>query len=191
MKFGPNFENNFSQGIDDKKPEYLYHGSQNRNITKFEPRAITIRNESDGEVVFATPDAAYASMFIVPVDDSWAQIAIFGETHCIVISDKERFMKYNDKGGAIYKLPADTFKTDQEISRSEKEWTSKDTVDPRHKTNVKNGLKTMIRHGVQVYFVDKQTLENIKTSEDHGIKILKSIQSENQKLGRFIKEIED
>ena len=52
-------------------PEYLYHGSDNRGIQIFEPKAERVRDKAEGLVVFATQDKSFASMFLAPGDDSW------------------------------------------------------------------------------------------------------------------------
>jgi hypothetical protein len=42
----------------------------------------------------------------------------------------------------------------------------------------------MITHGVQVYFVDKKTYKKIQKASDHGLSIINSLPSENEKWGR-------
>lgn len=43
--------------------------------------------------------------------------------------------------------------------------------------------------GVQVFFVDKDTLEKIDKSDDHGNEIIRGLESENKKLDKNYKEI--
>lgn len=165
-----------------EKPPVLYHASLNKDVKEFEPRAETFRDPEEGPVVFATPDKAYASCFIVSgINDRWCQISVFdGSIHVMIISDKERFLKI-DKGGAIYALPSETFETDPEKSKTGREWTSREPVKPSDKTEYKTGLQAMIENDVQVYFVDRKTFERIQKSEDYGFEIIKSLKSENQK----------
>ena len=95
-----------------EKPPFLYHASANRDVKEFEPRVESYRDVDEGPVVFASPDKAYASMFIVPeIDDSWCQIATHEGVATIVISDEKRF-KELDRGGVIYSLPPDEFEND-------------------------------------------------------------------------------
>lgn len=171
-----------------EKPKVLYHASASTEIDEFEPRAESYRDPDEGPVVFGTPDKAYASMFIVPVDDRWAQIATLEGVNCIVISDRERFERL-DKGGAIYSLPSDNFMSDTEKDKPKQEWVSNTKVSPSDKVLYKSGLDAMIKNGVQVYFVDRDTFDQIKKAKDLGIKILNSIQSENQKLGSNIMKL--
>ena len=173
-----------------EKPHFLYHASSNREIEKFEPRAESFRDANEGPAVFATPDKAYASMFLVQVDDSWTQIATFEGISCIVISDKKRFEEL-DKGGAIYSLSSETFETDPKKSKTGREWTSTKTISPNEKTIYESGLGAMVENGVQVYFVDKSTFAKIQGSEDLGLRILKRLESENQKQGKNVVEFKD
>lgn len=184
-----NFEK-YSSAEKKEKPKFLYHGSPNREIEEFEPRAETFRDIDEGPKIFATPDKAYASMFIVPVDDRWAQIATFEGVNCIVISDKERFEEL-DHGSSIYTFSSETFNTDPEKSKTGREWTSDRNVKPIDKTVYESGLEAMIENGVQVYFVDKSTFEKIQRAEDYGLSILKRLKSENKRRGKNVIEFTD
>jgi hypothetical protein len=93
------------------KPKILYSASQDRNIDTFKPRVITFRDLDEGPVVFATPDKAYASMFIVRSNDSWTNKGQYQGQYYQVISDEKRY-KNLDKGGAIYTFKSDDFETD-------------------------------------------------------------------------------
>jgi len=173
---------NFEPNPEVEKPEVLYHASENKNIDEFEPRAESVRDKNEGPVVFATPDKALASCFIVPSTDSWTQKSIFTlptkeKIHVLVISDKERF-KEADKGGAIYSLPGDNFETDLEKGMKDKEWICREPVKPTDKTEYKTGMEAMIENGVKVFFVDKETFQKIRNSEDHGAEILKTLKPE-------------
>jgi len=171
--------------IEIEKPEILYHASENKNIQEFEPRAESVRDKNEGNVIFATPDVALASCFIVPSTDDWTQKSIFtlpnGESiHVLVVGDEKRF-KETDKGGAIYSLPSDSFKTDLEKGMKDKEWISREPVRPTDKTEYKTGMQAMLENGVKVFFVDNKTFEKIKNSEDHGAKILQTLKPEEIK----------
>lgn len=166
-----------------EKPEKFYHGSSDRSIERFVPRADKIRDPAEGPRVFATPDKRMASIFIAGTDGSWASSGAFNGIPYMVISDRERFEKL-DQGGAIYHLPGETFENDPEKGLGELEWTSKEPVEPVGKDEHESALDAMIDHGVQVYFVDPQTFEAINAAEDHGHAILQTLESENQRQNR-------
>lgn len=161
-----------------EKPKFLYHASSNKEIEIFEPRNESVRDKNEGPVVFATPDKAFASMFIVPVNDSWAKLSKFNGENYIIISDEKRF-KNLDHGGAIYSLPCKTFKTDPQKSKNGREWTSKERVRADDKIIFNSGLEAMKENNVKVYFVDEPTFKKIKQAEDHGLTILRTLKPEN------------
>lgn len=166
----------------------LYHASENTDIEILEPKAITFRDKNEGPVVFATPDKAYASMFLTPTDDSWTIKSgyKFNEDDeklwITIIGDEKRFRE-NDKGGAIYTLPKDTFLAEP---KRNSEWVSKTSVKPLKKDIYTNSLDAMIDNNVIVYFVSPEKLEEIKkishdSSERFGV--LKELESENERRG--------
>jgi hypothetical protein len=171
-----------------EKPRVLYHASSNRSIVEFEPRAITIRDPEEGSVVFATPDFAMTTCFIV--NYPFVQSGAFNGMHYAVIADKEKFLEA-DTGGAIYTLPSATFQNDPEKGLGDKEWTSKELVKPSEKVEVTSGLEAMLDNGVQVYFVDKQQYNEIVHAADHGLSLLHSLQSENEIRGTNLKQLPD
>ncbi|MBI2409525.1 hypothetical protein HYV30_00600 [Candidatus Kaiserbacteria bacterium] len=65
----------------------------------------------------------------------------------------------------------------------ELEYTSVEPVTPWAREEHESALDAMVRHGVQVYFVDPETFARIQTSPDHGYDILKTLESENQRRG--------
>lgn len=155
------------------KPAVLYHASQNRNVTVFEPRAETIRDPNEGPVVFATPDIRYASCFLVKTDDSWTTISNWGPNHpwAFICSDKQRFTQA-DKGGAIYTLPSETFDFDPEAANLPMEMVSKVSVKPTASETYESGLEAMLKYDVQVFFVTKEEFGALLNSDDHGLNLL-------------------
>lgn len=168
-----------------KKPPFLYHASANREIKTFEPRAKSVRDPEEGPVIFATPDLALATTFLVSeANDSWTQIGKIDGTPCMVISDRELFLKC-DKGGSIYKFSNDSFTSHPDKGMGDDEWTSREAVTPVEKTDVLSALEAMIENGVQVFFVDEITFDKIKHSTD-WFDLLKTLESENQKRGKNV-----
>jgi len=174
--------------IEEVKPKVLYHASANRNLDVLEPRAESVRDIREGPAVFATPDKAGVTKFIVPVKDSWTRMGSFGDVHFHVISDRKRYEEA-DKGGTIYHLSSDTFELNHEFGEGKDEWTSKDAVKPIEREDYESGLQAQLDNGVQVFFVDKETFGRIDKSDDHGNAILRTLESENKVRNINPKEI--
>lgn len=153
------------------RPRMLYHASSNTNISMLLPRAEKIRVQGEGAVIFGTPDKDFASMFLVPSDDSWTSKGQYNGTYTCVISDLERY-KEVDKGGAIYMLSPDNFETDPGLGMGTREWISRKAVIPLGKEVYNSGLRAMIELGVLVYtlepsdFKEFVTLKNDQRYED-------------------------
>lgn len=165
-----------------EKQPFLYHTSPSRDIEEFQPQANSVRDSKEGSVVFGARDLALASTFLVEADDSWTERGTFGGAYYFVVSDGEKF-KSSDKGGALYVLPNNTFECDVNKGMGDLEWTSEQGVKPVDKTVYESALDAMINNGVQVYFIDQGTFSKIQQAEDHGLSILQSLESENQKRG--------
>ncbi len=172
-----------------EKPKFLYHASS-LELDKIEPRNRSVRDKDEGPVVFGTQDLAYASMFLNKTDDSWTMKGWHNKAYVIVVSDEKRFRE-SDNGGFVYKFSSDDFYTDETKSMGTREWVSKKPVSVSDKIVFPSGLEAMIDSGVQVYFVEQETFNRIKSSNDHGSAILKNIQSENQKLGKNVVDFLD
>lgn len=167
------------------KPEFLYHGSPNKDLDVLKPMNLTVRDPKEGEVIFATKDKMYASVFIVPSDDSWSHICAFSSgtegpegklerKQYAVFADKERFEK-SDKGGAIYKVPAGSFNLDNKYGSTE--WTSREPVKPVSKEEFASGMEAMKKYGVVVLFVDMEMLMKLKRADDHGLSLLSELEA--------------
>lgn len=159
-----------------EKPTELYHASRNPDIDVFEPREGKHRGYNEGAQIFATPSKAMAAVFLVETDDSWTQSGLKDGIPYIIISDRERFEAL-DKGGVIYSLSSDTFKTDSKKGLGEFEYTSADAVKPSAKEVFDSALDAMISHGVKVYFVDRETFEAIQSAPDNGEEIVSNLES--------------
>lgn len=170
------------ENIKKEKPLLLYHGSPRGDIEKFEPRVSGGSGEQYGALVYAAPDMATASIFMAKVEGEWSAGRFSGIPYALIPMSRDEFMK-NDAGGFIYILPSDTFSFERGRGMGEYEWASKDKVVPIRKIQYSSALEAMLENGVQVYFVDQNIFRGIKKSEDHGLRILRQVQSENQKYG--------
>ena len=157
-----------------EKPAILYHASRTGDIEAFEPRARSVRDRNEGPRVFASPSRAMVSMFLVKCDDSWVQKGAFDGVPYMIISDEARFRSL-DKGSYLYSLPSDTFETDPQKGLREFEWTSAVSVKPIGREFIPSALADMIKQGVKVYFVDRDTFQKIDTAADHGKSIIDAL----------------
>jgi len=169
-----------------EKPPFLYHGSPHRDIEEFEPRISKGTGEECGAMVYATPDLATASAFLTEIEKEWSAGRLDDTFYTIIPLSREEFIK-NDKGGYIYVLPSVTFESDPKRGLGEYEWASKEKVKPLKKIEYASALDAMLENGVQIYFIDDKTFRQIKESNDHGLSILRNLESENQRRGINIK----
>lgn len=175
-----------------KKPKVLYLAAQTTGIKELMPMKGRSRDSNEGATIFSTPDKALASVFLVEGhDDSWMQIGYYSDIPYVVICmDREKFIK-RDKGGTMYEVPSDTFDYNPNLGMGEKEWTSSTPVKPLREILYPSALDTMIKNGVNVYFVDKNTFDKINNADDNGFEILLSLVSENRRKNKITKPLEN
>jgi hypothetical protein len=166
-----------------ERPPFVYHGSSKVDIEELKPYALKIRSEKEGPVVFAAPNIGLAAEFIVPADDTWSSKGLINGVPYIIINGEKRF-KDMDKGGAIYKLPSDSFSYNPKLGMGKHEWVSNEAVRPLSKTIYESALDAMLENGVQVFFIENKdlfkSLSEFK-SLSYLLDTLNSLQSENQK----------
>lgn len=181
-------ENNSEFNREKEKPPFLYHGSAHKNTEKIEPRNVSVRDENEGPVVFATQELGLATIFMAK---GITESGKFGDvSYAVIVNTKENYIK-DDTGGHVYVVPSDSFENNPDIGLGEYEWTSKEAVVPVDKIEYPSKLQAMLNNGVQVYFIDKATHRKIQDSDDHGLSILQSLQSENQKTGINVLKLEE
>jgi hypothetical protein len=187
------FENPKSEESNIEKPPFLYHASWKKEIFKTLEPEKSKRDAGEGEVIAATPDLAYASMFLVNADDSWTVKGKFSGIYYMIIGDQKRF-KTLDNGGYIYKLPSDNFECFPDKPMGKSEWISKKPAEPLEVKHYSSALEAMLENKVQIYFVDKKIFaglrkirEDIEAAEKE--KNQKKLASLNEQLTKFYKEI--
>lgn len=173
-----------------EKPAVVYHGSSSSDLEELHPKAERFRDKKEGPVIFGTVDKEFASMFLGPrPDDSWSAKGRLKGVYYIIIGNEERYRR-EDKGGVIYELSGEEFDYNKNLG-IKTEWVTKKPVTPLSKQQYSSALNAMIESGVQVYFVDRGTLDKFKEAvehdSDHGQSILESLKSENQKIGKNVK----
>jgi len=174
-----------------ERPKYLYLGTQVSGITELEPRRGNFRDKGEGAVIFATPDIALASMFLIKGhNDSWTRIGYLNRIPYVAIkANQEKFIK-EDRGGVMYTVPSDTFNFDVNKGMGKREWTSRVPVKPTQEIKYTSAVDIMIKNGVQVYFVDEKTFNNMIEDMRISGNILGTLVSENQRRGQNIRPFE-
>lgn len=173
------------QSPEKEKPPFLYHGSPYK-IEELEPQTKPHREKEEGKLVYATSELTDAIMFLQKTDLT-GHFIINNEkiAYAIIVGDKEKFME-RDKGGHIHILPSDKFKPSSHKGMSN-EWVSNEGIKPVEVKEYNSALDAMLENGVQVYFVDEPTYQQIRRAEDHGYSILRSLESENKKRNVNVK----
>ena len=121
---------------------------------------------------------------MVNTSDSWVKIGRWSDDPdkpgpwYFVCSDEKRFRK-GDTGGAIYQFSSEGFTTDPNMGTGLAEWVSTSSVVPTMKTIYESGLEAMIANGVRVIFIDKEAMERIEQSDDHGWGIISKLKPVN------------
>lgn len=172
------------------KPTILYHGSGDRRIEEFHPEKGRHQSRNEPPYVFATPKKELAIAFA----RSKSSPVIIGplennQTWFIAISDKEAFLQ-SDHGGAVYHLPPDTFIHNPQTKLGTSEYISAQPVKPIYKEEYDSTLDALLQAGVQVYFLDEKTYDDLGHSKDGGYSILSGLESENLKRGINPKHLE-
>src|SRR5438552_2602336 len=147
-----------------EKSPVLYHGTSYDHIKELEPKRKSYRDEGEGELLFATPSLEMASVFMAE-SKHYGSGLHNGIPYAYFIEPREEFLE-RDKGGYIYILPGDKFKSDPQKGLGEYEWTSEEKVKPVGKIEYPSVLDAMIKNGVQVYFMNEETYRRIEESED-------------------------
>lgn len=166
-----------------ERPKALYHATPIAGLETLEPRARSVRDSVEGPVVFATPDKAYATVFLFQNDGRWTQHGKINRIPYILIAqDREEFIQ-GDHGGFIYELSPDGFKSDPNKGMGGDEWTHQGEVQPLVTEKHPSALDAMLESGVQVYFVDQETLKRFQGAGEQDIEVIKGLVSENQRRG--------
>lgn len=159
------------------KPKILFHSSRTEGIKEFEPRNVYKRSADDPPQVYGASSEAVAAMMMAPGGDEWSKSGSYdgGKTWTFIYTDAEDFKK-EDNGGYIYELPPDDFECNPHIGLGVSEWTSTKPVkplsEPRHYSS---SIEVMLKYGVKVYEVDRETFGRFRGRYRNDTEILKNL----------------
>lgn len=147
--------------------QYLYHASPKKNLTEIRPKKTLSRDVYIGDFVFATSDVRLAAMYLATKGNA-ILLNVKTKIPTIVICNDPTDYLQNDKGGAIYKVPAKTFKKSPQEGLEDSEMVSSVAVAPLEKRVYTSSLDAMKKMGITVYFVNKEVFNIIVEAKDEN-----------------------
>jgi hypothetical protein len=133
-----------------EKPAYLYLGTHTAAIKELTPTAGRVRDPEEGPVVFATPDKALASAFLVEGhNDAWMRIGYYDTLLVVVIQANRNDFITRDHGGYLYTVAGDKFASNPNRGLGEKERTSIVPVRPAREKHCTSALDVTAQVGRQ------------------------------------------
>lgn len=165
-----------------KRPRFVYHGSPIGDIKVFVPRVSHGTGEKYGALVYAAPDEATASIFMLSVQGHWSAGRTEKGAYVVIPQDRDEFLA-STRPGYLYVLSADTFSTQEGRGMGDYEWASTEPVKPIRKIRYNNPLDELLRQGVLVYFVDKDTYKDVVAAGDKAVDVLRGARTENERRG--------
>ena len=173
-----------------KKQQYLYHGSERKNLYILKPRQKEYRSKEEGKVIFATQYKGLAATFI---PRGHAIISVVSRKPVIIISNKKDFIR-KDRGGAIYrfnKSPLFIRHKHKDYLFGNYEFVARRNLKPIDKKVYDSSIDAMIDNGVIVYFVNRKQKKEYVKLIDGGKPVRSSklhaffskLKSENEKHG--------
>lgn len=141
----------------------LYHASTNKNLELIKPKPTLSKDKFIGDFVFATKDKILATMYLAT--KGYATLLGPRDTppNIVICADEKEYLK-NDKGGAIYELPSDSFKDSPQKGLTDFELVSKSAVTPLSKVVYESSLEAMKKLGIEIRFVDQRTFDSLVNS---------------------------
>lgn len=121
-------------------------------------------------------------MFTANVGRSWSTGKVGDVLYAIIPLTREEFLS-RDTGGFIYQIPGETFSSEPGRGMGDREWASPVAVRPSGVEKISSSLDAMIDAGVQVYFVDPASYEEMLKNDDPSWVFLKDFESENFRRG--------
>lgn len=136
-------------------PNTLFHGSTNTEIDIIRPKPLGTRCKGQ-PIVFASHHIALASLFMLKHHGKFACGRLPNGDIFYMTDDKRRCI-LEDRGGAIYVVPAATFFCEAHVSLGVDEWITYAAVKPLAHFIFSSALDAILDFGVKVYFVDNNT----------------------------------
>lgn len=110
--------------------------------------------------MFAISDIRLAAMYLATKGTAILMDVKTDKPRIVICSSPENYLP-NDKGGAIYTVPANTFKQSPQEGLEDSEMVSGVSVKPISKKVYTTSLDAMKKMGITIYFVDENKFNKI------------------------------
>jgi hypothetical protein len=152
----------------------LYHASPIKNLRIIKPKKTLSRDIYIGDYVFATSDIRLAAMYLATKGNA-TLMNVKADIPTIVICSEQKDYLASDKGGAIYTVPATTFKKTPQEGLEDSELISSVAVKPLSKKVYERSIDALKEMGIVIYFVNNSTFNKLVRTKDEA-KIISSLQ---------------
>lgn len=136
----------------------LYHASPQKGLSVLVPQRTFSHDRYIGDFVFATANRVMALMYLVPRGTATLMNPDGKQPDIAICAEPGQFLQ-QDKGGAIYELAPDGFRTTPQPGLSRYELVSPKAVEPTSITVYASTLRALLDAGVTVRFIDESTFK--------------------------------
>ena len=147
--------------------DLLYHASANKDLRLIEPKKTLSRDVCIGDYVFATSNKRLAAMYLATRGKPILLNVRSTAPRVIICTNTEEYIEY-DKGGAIYTIPASSFRRTPQEGLEDSELVSEVAVKPISKKVYETSLEAMQEAGVEVYFVSREQFDEILRNKNEA-----------------------
>jgi hypothetical protein len=152
--------------------EAVYHTSPEKDLKLIEPKPTISKDKYLGDYVFATSNKLLAVMYLATRGYATLMNPDKDNPNIVICADKNDYLK-NDRGGAIYKLPGETFIETPQHGLSDYEKVSTHSVKPIEKTIYRTSIEAMLDAKIKIYFTDSVTFNSLIGAKDQAKRISK------------------
>lgn len=138
----------------------LYHTSSRCDLSIIKPQRTLSKDKYIGDYIFATSDKILAIMYLT-TKGNYSLMNPHSRPPSIVIRSDETSYRKTDKGGTIYTLPSKSFQKTPQTELSDFERVSIVATKPLDKTTYKNSLDAMQAAGIEIYFTNQHTFDEL------------------------------
>ena len=135
--------------------KFLYHASPKKHLTEIQTKRTLSRDLYIGDFVFATSDVRLAAMYLATKGNA-ILVNVKTKKPTIVICNNAKDYLLNDKGGAIYRVPGNTFIKSPQEGLEDSEMVSEVGVTPIDTQVYLSSLDAMKEMGITIYFVNEK-----------------------------------